>query len=101
MAPVLLKQRWHQSNDGSSDAIEMNTGQSDNSDRKAGLLKWADCDCFCIHEYAGITASACGWRGRIEDAPADPADMKLRCPWCGYVTLLRIPRDRSQQGANQ
>lgn len=59
--------------------------------RRLNLPSWADCDCFCIHDYAGTVASPCGWRGRLQDARRDPSGRKLLCPRCGSETLFCIP----------
>jgi hypothetical protein len=78
----------------------MNTeSNSDISGKAPNLPEWQDCDLFCIHDYAGVANSSCGWRGRAQDARRDPADMRLLCPRCGCATLLRIPLDPAN-GAN-
>lgn len=59
----------------------------------AELPPWADCDFFCIHDYAGTGAAHCGWRGRLQQARQDPGDTRLLCPRCGCASLLRIPVD--------
>jgi len=72
----------------------MITGSEQNRDEASKELPhWADCDFFCIHDYAGTGASPCGWRGRLHDARHDENAMKLICPRCGCATLLRIPLD--------
>jgi hypothetical protein len=60
------------------------------------LPDWADCEVFCIHDYAGAAAAPCGWRGRVCDARRDGKEMNLLCPRCGQSTLLRIPRSDSE-----
>jgi hypothetical protein len=72
----------------------MNNGPQANS---AELPPWPDCDCFCIHQYAGSGVSSCGWRGRIQDARYDDATNKNVCPRCGFATLFRIPADQVDQ----
>lgn len=55
------------------------------------LPPWEDCDCFCIHDYAGGAALPCGWRGRFADAGRDAGGNRLLCPRCRSMTLFRIP----------
>jgi len=72
----------------------MNAGPERSNDRAPQELPaWEDCDFFCIQDYADASRSACGWRGRCEDARREKSGMKLLCPRCGSATLLRIPRD--------
>jgi len=59
------------------------------------LPQWAECDFFCIHDYAGTGTSPCGWRGRLHEACHDQTGTKLVCPRCGCATLFRIPLDRA------
>ena len=76
----------------------MNAGPEQNSDgRSAALPDWADCDFFCIHDYAGSGRPPCGWRGGSHDARRDAVSMNVLCPWCGCATLLRIPLDGSDE----
>jgi len=73
----------------------MNLGSNDNNSKQAdGLPKWEDCDCFCIHDYAGTGRQPCGWRGRLNGVRHNESEPGLRCPRCGCATLLRIPLAR-------
>ncbi len=64
----------------------MITGSEENGhDDSKSLPQWADCDFFCIHDYARTGASTCGWRGRLQDARHDE-NGKLICPRCGCAT---------------
>src|SRR5262245_33666715 len=74
--------------------MSMSTGAkpSDNGGAEH-LPPWAECDLFCIRNYAGTVNSACGWRGRIQDARHDAAGTSILCPRCGCATLFRIPLD--------
>ena len=65
-----------------------------NQNESAVLPDWADCDLFCIQDYAGTGAAACGWRGRFCDVKFN-SEMKRVCPRCGFPTLLRIPSSQS------
>ena len=56
-------------------------------------MDWTECDCFCIHDYARMGTSACGWRGNLQDARRDPSGTRFLCPRCGGATLFRIPSD--------
>jgi len=69
--------------------------ENDNEQSARHLPPWADCDCFCIHDYAGTGSSPCGWRGRLHGARHSETGAQLLCPRCGCATLLRIPSDRS------
>lgn len=62
--------------------------------RAPDLLRWEDCDFFCIHDYANAGGSPCGWRGRIQDVRRDQSGSKVLCPRCGCATLFRIPLNR-------
>jgi len=62
------------------------------------MPRWADCDCFCIHDYAGTGTAPCGWRGHLHDARHDANGEKLLCPHCGCATLFRIPLHRADEG---
>src|SRR5439155_10029036 len=89
---VLLKEAESDSTDESAAANDMNIGSKQNSNGESiDLPKWADCDYFCIHDYASTGASPCGWRGRLRDARRDPTGTQLLCPRCGCATLFRIP----------
>ena len=68
--------------------------KSDSKSDIPGLPAWADCDLFCIHDYAGTASAPCGWRGRIEEVSRDVHDLQLRCPRCGSASLFRIPFNR-------
>ena len=71
---------------------DMSAGSNRNQNgHSADLPEWADCDLFCIHDYAGACASACGWRGRASEVRHDPKEGTPLCPRCGFATLLRIP----------
>jgi hypothetical protein len=73
----------------------MSTGPQPNSHGKTtDLPPWDECDYFCIHDYAGLVAAPCGWRGRIADVRQDETGSRLLCPRCGCTTLFRIPSDR-------
>ena len=52
---------------------------------------WADCDYFCINNYAVTGVARCGWHGRLRDIKPDATGRKLLCPRCGGATLFRIP----------
>ena len=54
------------------------------------LPPWPQCNVFCIHSYAGGSASACGWRGKIPEAQLEDARRVPLCPRCGHATLLPI-----------
>jgi hypothetical protein len=71
----------------------MSNSSEQNNREAADLPSWADCDFFCIHDYAGTGVSPCGWRGRLHEARHDHAGAKLLCPRCGCATLFRIPLD--------
>jgi hypothetical protein len=76
--------------------MTMNTGAGP-SQLPAGideLRPWAECDFFCIHDYAGTGPHPCGWRGRQRDARHDETGSRLVCPRCGSATLLRIRVER-------
>jgi len=74
----------------------MKTGTKQNKQAAApDLPAWADCDAFCIHDYAGTGKQPCGWRGLFAHARNDPADAKVLCPRCGYATLFPIPPGRA------
>jgi hypothetical protein len=75
----------------------MSNGSEQNNHEAADLPPWADCDFFCIHDYAGTGVSPCGWRGRLHEARQDHAGAKLLCPRCGYATLFRIPLDCAEE----
>ena len=75
--------------------------EQDNHKDSKELPRWADCDFFCIHDYAGTGTSPCGWRGRIHDARQDETGLKLICPRCGCATILRIPLDRTDETGMQ
>lgn len=75
----------------------MNDGsERQNDDALNNLLPWAQCELFCIADYAGTGHSPCGWRGRIGDAQRD-RESRFLCPRCRRVTLLRIPSDHSNE----
>jgi len=78
----------------------MMIGSEPNRDSK-DLPQWADCDFFCIHDYAGTGTSPCGWRGRLHEARHDESEAKLLCPRCGCATILRIPLDRADPSEAQ
>jgi hypothetical protein len=65
----------------------------DNNGKSTNLPQWADCDLFCIHDYAGTGASPCGWRGHLCDVHHSETGGTLLCPRCGSATLFRIPLD--------
>ncbi len=65
--------------------------KSASKSQPATLPQWAECDFFCINGYAGTGASACGWRGCLQNLRHDASGSKLLCPRCGCATLLRIP----------
>lgn len=70
----------------------MSTGSFQNNHESSQQLPaWADCDFFCIHDYAGSSAVPCGWRGRRHDTRPDETGTKLLCPRCGCATLFRVP----------
>jgi hypothetical protein len=73
----------------------MTRSEQNSHEDSQDLPEWADCDFFCIHDYAGTGASPCGWRGRLHNARDDESGAKLICPRCGCATLLRIPLDRA------
>jgi predicted RNA-binding Zn-ribbon protein involved in translation (DUF1610 family) len=73
-----------------NDGSEQQAGEA-----QKGLPPWAQCELFCIEDYAGTGAAACGWRGRIHDAHRD-TKMRFVCPKCGHATLLRIPPERAE-----
>src|SRR5262245_46781906 len=98
LGPVLLRMRLPVSSLTRQLRPEMNARPKQNNDgRSAALPDWADCDFFCIHDYAGTATSPCGWRGQSQETRRDAASMKLLCPWCGCATLLRIPLDRTDE----
>ena len=71
----------------------MMTGSGHNNHRDStDLPEWADCDCFCIHGYAGTGASPCGWRGRL-----DETGEKRICPRCGLPTIIPLHLDHSSE----
>ena len=75
---------------------DMNLGSNGNNrDGTSNLPEWADCDLFCIQDYAGAVNSPCGWRGRFHQAARDATGAQLVCPRCGCATLFRIPFDRA------
>lgn len=57
------------------------------------LPNWADCDFFCIRDYAATGDAPCGWRGQRHEVGYDEDGKKLICPRCGQATLFRIPSD--------
>jgi hypothetical protein len=75
----------------------MNTEPTENTGRSLmDLPAWEECDYFCIHDYAGLAAAPCGWRGRSSQVERDETGARLLCPLCGCMTLLRIPVAGSQ-----
>jgi hypothetical protein len=71
--------------------------EQNNHEDSKDLPQWADCDFFCIHDYAGTGNSPCGWRGRLNEACPHQTGTKLLCPRCGCETLLRIPLDSADE----
>jgi hypothetical protein len=52
---------------------------------------WAECECFCIRDYAGTWGAPCGWRGRWRDTIPVEAGRSACCPRCGGATLMALP----------
>lgn len=72
--------------------------------RRRELPAWAECDLFCIHNYAGVSRPACGWRGKLADAVWNAVRQIRVCPHCGGATLLGIDPNEppgSSRGAGQ
>lgn len=84
--------------DSTTKGNEMNNGTKQNNREPAVQLPaWADCDAFCIHDYAGTGAQPCRWRGRFADARPNATGAKVLCPRCGCPTLFQIPSNRSER----
>ena len=79
----------------------MTRSEQNSHEDSQDLPEWADCNFFCIHDYAGTGASPCGWRGRLNDARRNENGEKLLCPRCGCATLFRIPLDRPDPSETQ
>ncbi|MFO1498244.1 MAG: hypothetical protein U1G07_07625 [Verrucomicrobiota bacterium] len=69
----------------------MSMQPSTNHGAGADLPPWADCEFFCIQDYAGTSASPCRWRGKLPAAAATKDRTRLVCPRCGRPTLFRVP----------